>query len=92
MAVLVVSPVARVALAWILAQPGVGSVLIGASKTEQLADNIASLAIQFTPEQLQTLNERSTSTPVGVYPIFVSQAQILKNAVFNGTDVQGWRY
>ncbi|GAB2583228.1 hypothetical protein [Spirosoma areae] len=63
--------------------------LIGASKTEQLADNIASLAIQFTSEQLQTLNQRSAPAPVSVYPIF--QTQILKNAVFNGTDVQGWQ-
>lgn len=82
-------PVAQLALAWILAQPGVGSVLIGASKTEQLADNIASLAIQFTPQQLQTLTERSAPTPVGPYPIFTPQ--ILKSAIFNGTRVQGWR-
>ncbi len=84
-------PVAQVALAWILAQSGVGSVLIGASKTEQLADNIASLDIQFTPQQLQTLTETSAPTPVGIYPLFEPQRQILKNAVFNGTDVQGWR-
>ncbi len=84
-------PVAQVALAWILAQPGVGSVLIGASKTEQLADNIASLDIQFTTEQLQTLTSASAPIPVGVYPIFWPQTQILKNAVFNGTDVQGWK-
>ena len=85
-------PVAQVALAWILAQPGVGSVLIGASKTEQLTDNIASLDIQFTPQQLQTLTEKSAPALMGVYPIFMPQTQILKNAVFNGTDVQGWRY
>lgn len=84
-------PVAQVALAWVLAQPGVGSVLIGASKTGQLADNIASLAIQFTPEQRRILTERSAPAPVGVYPIFEPQNQILKNAIFNGTDVQGWR-
>ena len=84
-------PVAQVALAWVLAQPGVGSVLIGASKTEQLADHIASLDIQFAPEQLRTLNQRTAPAPVGVYPIFWPQTQILKNAVFNGTDVQGWK-
>lgn len=82
-------PVAQVALAWILAQPGVGSVLIGANKAEQLAANIASLAIQFTPEQLQTLTSTSAPVPVGPYPIFTPQ--ILKNAIFNGTDVQGWK-
>ena len=84
-------PVAQVALAWALTQPGVGSVLIGASKPEQLADNIASLDIQFTPQQFQTLNERSAPAPMGVYPIFMPQTQILKRAVFNGTNVQGWR-
>ncbi|WP_229366076.1 aldo/keto reductase [Fibrisoma montanum] len=83
--------VAQVALAWLLAQPGVGSVLIGATKTKQLADNIASLAIQFTSEQLQKLTEASAPVPVGVYPIFMKQTQILKNAVFNGTDVQSWQ-
>ena len=83
-------PVAQVALAWALAQPGVGSVLIGASKPEQLADNIASLDIQFTPDQMRTLTERSAPAPMGVYPIFMPQSGILKRAVFNGTNVQGW--
>ena len=35
-----VSP-ARVALAWLLARPGVTSVIVGARTEEQLADNLA---------------------------------------------------
>ncbi|MGE3927740.1 MAG: aldo/keto reductase, partial [Lautropia sp.] len=51
--------VARVALAWLLHQPVVTSVIIGAKRPEQLADNIAATELRLTPEQLQQLAEVS---------------------------------
>jgi aryl-alcohol dehydrogenase-like predicted oxidoreductase len=51
--------VARVALAWLLAQPHVTSVLIGAKSPEQLKDNIAASDLTLTADELATLNEVS---------------------------------
>jgi aryl-alcohol dehydrogenase-like predicted oxidoreductase len=51
--------VARVALAWLLHQPGVASVIIGAKTAEQLADNIAATDLRLTEAELQGLDEAS---------------------------------
>src|SRR5205823_4865671 len=40
--------VARVALAWVLAQPGVTCAIVGARRIEQLNDNLDTLALQLT--------------------------------------------
>ena len=50
-----VSP-ARVALAWVLAQPGVTSAIIGARRPEQLADNLAAVDLILTGEDLAELD------------------------------------
>ncbi len=47
--------VARVALAWLLHQPRVTSVIIGAKRAEQLADNIAATAVTLTPAELEAI-------------------------------------
>jgi aryl-alcohol dehydrogenase-like predicted oxidoreductase len=52
--------VAQIALAWLLAQKVVSSVIVGAKKPEQLADNIASTNVVLRPEDLKTLGEVST--------------------------------
>ena len=52
--------VAQLALAWLLHQPVVTTVIIGANKLEQLDDNLKSVDIQFTPEELQQLDAVST--------------------------------
>ncbi|MGI8633993.1 MAG: aldo/keto reductase, partial [Segetibacter sp.] len=51
--------VAQLALAWLLHQPAVTSVIIGAKKTEQLEDNLKSTDVKLTAEELQKLNEVS---------------------------------
>ncbi len=51
--------VARVALAWELTKPFVTSIIIGAKKPEQLADNLAATELQLSPEQLKLLDEAS---------------------------------
>ena len=47
---------ARVALAWLLAQPGVTSVIVGARRTQQLLDNIASVELELRHEELAALD------------------------------------
>jgi aryl-alcohol dehydrogenase-like predicted oxidoreductase len=50
------STVARVALAWLHAQPGVTSTIIGARRLSQLEDNVKSLDVCLTSEQLGRLD------------------------------------
>ena len=51
--------VAQVALAWLLAQPHVTSVIIGAKNQEQLLDNIAATELTLSAEQLQAISDAS---------------------------------
>ncbi len=51
--------VARIALAWLLHQPAVTSVIIGAKRPDQLADNLAAGDIVLTADQLKALDEAS---------------------------------
>jgi aryl-alcohol dehydrogenase-like predicted oxidoreductase len=81
-------PPAQVALAWASAQPGVSSLIVGASKVAQLHDNVASLAIRLTPEQLRTLDEASALEAAFPYPIFTPA---VNRGIFGGHTVQGWQ-
>ena len=47
----------QLALAWILRQPGVSSAIIGASKPEQIEDNVRAVDVELTDEIIQGLNE-----------------------------------
>jgi aryl-alcohol dehydrogenase-like predicted oxidoreductase len=51
--------VARIALAWLLHQPVVTTVIIGAKNVEQLDDNIAATQVKLTAEELAALNKVS---------------------------------
>jgi aryl-alcohol dehydrogenase-like predicted oxidoreductase len=55
--------VAQIALAWLLAQPAVTTVIIGAKTLEQLDDNIASVKVRLSAEELKTLDEASALPP-----------------------------
>ncbi len=55
--------VAQVALAWLLAQTAVTTVIIGAKTAEQLDDNIASAKVRLSAEELKTLDEVSALPP-----------------------------
>jgi aryl-alcohol dehydrogenase-like predicted oxidoreductase len=55
--------VARVALAWLLHQSAVTSVIIGAKSREQLQDNMAASAVKLNAEDLGALNQVSALTP-----------------------------
>jgi aryl-alcohol dehydrogenase-like predicted oxidoreductase len=51
--------VARIALAWLLHQRAVSSVIVGAKRVEQLADNIAATEVEFTADELAKLDAAS---------------------------------
>ncbi len=51
--------VPQIALAWILANDAVSSVIIGARKVAQLDDNLKSVDIALTPDDLKALDEAS---------------------------------
>jgi aryl-alcohol dehydrogenase-like predicted oxidoreductase len=46
----------RVAVAWVLQQPGVTSAIIGASRPEQLTDSLAAVGMTFDEEEKEVLN------------------------------------
>lgn len=52
---------AQMAIAWLLKDPRVSSVLVGVSKPEQLQDNIGALAkLEFSPEELAKIEKALT--------------------------------
>ncbi|HZL10656.1 MAG TPA: aldo/keto reductase [Prolixibacteraceae bacterium] len=55
--------VAAVALNWVIRQPAITSTIIGAKNLQQLADNIAAVDLQLTPEDLDQLNKVSALAP-----------------------------
>jgi aryl-alcohol dehydrogenase-like predicted oxidoreductase len=55
--------VARVALAWLLHQPHVTSIIIGVRTREQLLDNLAASDLTLTAEELAALDKVSALTP-----------------------------
>jgi len=51
---------AQVALAWVLAQPGITAPIVGASRMKHLDDTVASLDIKLTADELASLAEPYT--------------------------------
>ena len=57
-------PSAQIALAWLLAQPGVTAPIIGASKLAHLEDAVAALSLQLNAAELAALSEPYRPHPV----------------------------
>jgi len=55
---------AQVALAWLLAQPGVSAPIVGASKLAHLDDALKALDVKLTAEELRSLEEPYEPHPV----------------------------
>jgi aryl-alcohol dehydrogenase-like predicted oxidoreductase len=70
--------VAQIALAWLLAKPGVSTVLVGATKLSQLEDNLGAAALRLTPEEVRILDEASPRSEY--YPQWFTQ-RLLDSAV-----------
>jgi aryl-alcohol dehydrogenase-like predicted oxidoreductase len=65
--------VAQVALAWLLAQAGVTSIIIGANKMSQLEDNLAAAELELTALELEVLS--ATTAPRAHYPQWMIERQ-----------------
>ncbi|NDW05544.1 aldo/keto reductase [Jiella pacifica] len=78
---------AEVALAWAVTRKGVSSVLIGASRAEQIAKNVASLDISLTEDQERRLDKVSAVPMLNPYFIF----QLPPAMRFGVASASGWR-
>ena len=69
-----------VSLSWLLSKKVVSSIIIGVSKIEQLYDNLKSIEIQLSAEELSLIDD--LTKPTTKYPAtFIGlQDQILLNA------------
>jgi aryl-alcohol dehydrogenase-like predicted oxidoreductase len=65
--------VAQVALSWLLAQPGVTSIIIGANKMSQLEDNLKAADLELTTLELEVLS--ATTAPRPLYPHWMIERQ-----------------
>ena len=48
---------AQLAIAWVLREPGVASAIVGASRPEQVEDNVAAVGVELPPEVLARIDE-----------------------------------
>ncbi len=78
---------ADVALYWVASRPGVSSVLIGASRSEQLLQNLASLDFTLSEAHQARLDDATQLPLINPYFIFKLPSQVL----FGGQTVRGWR-
>lgn len=54
---------AQLAVAWVLQNPNVSSAIIGASKPEQIKENVAASGVQLSPETLRDIDKALGSLP-----------------------------
>ena len=80
-------PAAQVALAWVMARPGVTATIVGASTLPQLAGNLAALEVTLSEHQTRRLDEVSAPAP-GFSAGLASP--MIRRMVFGGNDVTGW--
>lgn len=66
---------AQVALNWVANRPGVGSVIIGASKPQQLADNLGALDFTLPKDLVNRLDRASAPQPQFPYIFFTGELQ-----------------
>lgn len=79
-------PMPQVALAWVASRPGVSSVLMGASRPEQVRENAASLDIVLSGEQQAQLDAASALPSLNPYFIFDLPWQ----SIFGTDEIAGW--
>jgi aryl-alcohol dehydrogenase-like predicted oxidoreductase len=88
------STAARIALAWVRAQPGVASTIIGARRLSQLEDNLQALDVKLSAEEfgrLDALTKPTLGFPQSMQPWFPSihHGGISVNGVFAPTTPFG---
>ena len=65
--------IAQLSLAWLLAQKGVTSVIVGANKISQLEDNLGSVNINLTEDEISKLS--NVTMPKKLYPQWMVEWQ-----------------
>ena len=80
---------ARIALAWVMGRPGIASTLMGVSRVEQVADNIAALGVTLSSEHRAALDTVSAPPQKMLYSLFTPTMR--QHAVFGGSVVEQWR-
>jgi aryl-alcohol dehydrogenase-like predicted oxidoreductase len=79
---------AQVALNWLATQPGVTSIILGATKTAQLADNLGSLDFTIPAELRKRLDE--VGAPDAVHP-YNFYAPFMQSRISGGVTLREWR-
>lgn len=80
-------PLSQVAIAWVTARPGVSSTLIGASRAEQLLDNIEALDVHLTSGQTAAL-DAACANETGFTDMLA--APDVRKMIFGGHTVKNW--
>jgi aryl-alcohol dehydrogenase-like predicted oxidoreductase len=70
-------PPALIALAWLLHQPEVSTVLMGVSTVEQLTENLAALEVSLDQQALTELDKASLEPPAHPYTFLTDELQEL---------------
>lgn len=81
-------PPAQVALNWVATQPGVTSLILGATSLEQLKDNLAALQIEIPGDARAELEKASAPPLVHPYRMF---DPIIQKRVTGETTVRAWK-
>ena len=77
------APMASVALAWLLGRRGTSSVLLGASRPDQIRGNMDALSLDLTEDQRARLDAASALPTLAPYHIF----DLPKEMIFGGAQV-----
>lgn len=78
---------AQIALNWVATRPGVTSTIIGATKLNQLTDNLSALDFTLSEESMKMLEAASALPRIHPYVFFGPQMQSL---ITGGVDVRRW--
>ena len=73
---------AQVALAWLRQRPVAVIPIIGARKVSQLQDNLASMDLNLSAEQVKSLDEASSIEPG--FPYYLYSAQMTRALMYGG--------
>ncbi|MCE1203260.1 MAG: aldo/keto reductase [Holophagaceae bacterium] len=83
--------VAQVALAWVLARPGVASPILGARTLAQLEGNLASLALDLPAELVARLDAASAPAPIFPHGFLANTRHVMQSgATINGVASDPW--
>jgi aryl-alcohol dehydrogenase-like predicted oxidoreductase len=82
---------AQVALAWVLARPGVASPILGARTLAQLDGNLAALDLALPPELVARLDAASAPAPIFPHGFLANTRHVMQSgATINGVASDPW--